>query len=73
MEEVRGGEGRGGEEKRKTLAEDAYEINEYFLISCAWLVPGRKEKKSSDNKEINTEFEYLLRPKNTQVPEGMEG
>lgn len=34
MEEVRGGEGRGGEEKRKTLAEDAYEINEYFLISC---------------------------------------
>ena len=38
------GEGRGGEEKRKTLAEDAYEINEYFLISCAWLVPGRKEE-----------------------------
>ena len=30
-------------------------------------------KKSSDNKEINTEFKYLLRPKNTQVPEGMEG
>ena len=44
MEEVRGGEGRGGEEKRKTLAEDAYEVNEYFLISCGWLVPGRKEE-----------------------------
>ena len=30
-----GGEGREGEEKRKTLTEDANEINEHLLISCA--------------------------------------
>ena len=30
-------------------------------------------KQSSDKKEMNTVFKHLLRPKNTQVPEDMEG